>query len=107
MSAFGGKADITMECALAGGQFQAAALTGCWACGNPMSAFDPLRTSKGTSSQLVSLSHIEVTQRVRESGKIGRHTQFWLHAAECSVAVRNLSGRRRAPQRPAVASKTP
>ena len=29
---FGSKADIEVECALAGGQFQAAVLTGCWAC---------------------------------------------------------------------------
>jgi len=36
-----------------------------------------------------------------------RYAESWVHNAECSFAVRSLSGKRRAPQRPAVASKTP
>jgi hypothetical protein len=51
--------------------------------------------------QSMSLNH------AASSGKTGRYAGLWLHNAECGFAVRSLSGKRRAPQRPAVASKTP
>src|SRR6516225_7901839 len=46
-----------------------------------------------------------LTQSGRDEA--GRYAESWLHNAECSFAERSLSGKRRAPQRPAVASKTP
>jgi hypothetical protein len=37
----------------------------------------------------------------------GRYAEYWLNNGECRFAVPSLSGRRRAPQRPGFASKTP
>src|SRR5262252_25528 len=46
-----------------------------------------------------------LTQSGRDEA--GRYAESWLHNAECIFAVPSLSGNRRAPQRPAAASKTP